>query len=284
MKSTVLLIFGLISGIAAAAQAVAPVEWSAQVVMDSGTHGHVALTADIGDGWHLYSNELPDGGPNPTCFIFDTTPGVRLNGGVITDAIEAEGIDMIFHLRLSWWEKQVSFIQYFEIVNDKANNIDVSVTYQASNGTSCIAPTRRSFELAIAPMHVPGLNADGQTDEYSAPRPSYKADKSAHKSPAEDTRPSDDGVTPVKVGIENISTILSSCGFVRSIIITLLLIAGMYLLGLIKLRCDTQSNGISLKRLAAGLIVIAIAIYIFDMRHDRCDNSCRDKNLIENEQ
>ena len=282
MKSIVLLLIGLVASFSSHAVTGNPVEWSARTNMDSGTHGHVTLTAHIEDGWHLYATELPDGGPNPTSFSFETTPGIRLNGGVTTQSIETEGVDMIFHLKLKWWEGDVSFVQYFEIVNDRPNSIDVNITYQASNGTTCIAPTTQSFVLSVEPINA--LSGATESNEETAAASDRKhVAESGSEDGSNNSRLTDDSNnTENAISLAAMKDAIATSGIVSSVVAALLLVMGLFLLGAVKLRYSSRSEGVSVKRLFAGTLFVILAFYVLGMSADRCGRQVSDNERIEN--
>ncbi len=161
MKRFITLLLSTIAVLGMSAQIVEPIQWSATTTMDTETEGHITLSATVEDGWHLYDLTLPDGGPNPTKISFETTPGIRLEGDLIPSIPAKVCVDMIFHLELGWWESDVSFEQKFRIVDGESNRIDATVSFQACNGSSCIAPSREVFELVV---NTPGATVTENND------------------------------------------------------------------------------------------------------------------------
>ena len=49
-----------------------PLQWSTSVEKVSDTEFILVATATIEEGWHLYSQDVPEDGPIPTTFTFDT--------------------------------------------------------------------------------------------------------------------------------------------------------------------------------------------------------------------
>ena len=60
-----LTLFLLFAAMAATAQIMNPVKWQKSVKMTDDKNGVVTFSATIEPGWHMYSDKLPDGGPNP---------------------------------------------------------------------------------------------------------------------------------------------------------------------------------------------------------------------------
>lgn len=148
-KKIILMLLSLFAVIYMQAQIVEPIEWNAKVSMNDDNTGKVVLSAKIEHGWHLYALNLPEGGPNPTRISFDTTPGIKLDGDIVPSIPATVAVDMIFHLELGWWDRDVTFTQNFIVVEPGDNKITTSVSYQACNGSSCIAPSATDFQLSV---------------------------------------------------------------------------------------------------------------------------------------
>ena len=62
-----------------------PVKWSFSAKKIDATTFEVHMTASIEDGWHIYSQTTPDGGPIPTTIEYTKNPQViKLKGKVKT--------------------------------------------------------------------------------------------------------------------------------------------------------------------------------------------------------
>lgn len=132
---------------AASAQMVAPVKWSVDSRMTSDTEGEILFSASIENGWHLYGLTLPDGGPKPTSVTYDRLDGVELVGELTPSVAPIEKVDMVFHLKLNWWEGDVTLAQKFRLTGDKGYALAGTITYQGCNDGSCIPPTREPFDV-----------------------------------------------------------------------------------------------------------------------------------------
>ncbi len=64
------------------AQIYNPVTWSSSAESLGNNEYNVIIKAEIEDGWHLYSQNIPDGGPVPTTFTFEENSGFQLVGKV----------------------------------------------------------------------------------------------------------------------------------------------------------------------------------------------------------
>lgn len=164
----------VISGIQA--QILKPVTWSSSVEMNDERNGRLIFKASIDEGWHLYGIDLPDGGPNPTTFTFDKVEGMTLKGDITPSRKPHEQVDMVFHLKLNWWEDKVDFYQDFTLNEPNgAYLVEASVRFQGCNDGSCIPPSTETFDFKggnVTSENTPSeetLQADNKA--LSAPTP-----------------------------------------------------------------------------------------------------------------
>lgn len=149
-KFIALMALTLLLAVSATAQIVTPITWASSIEMTNSTEGAVVFKATIDKGWHLYGMNLPKDGPRSTVFSFDTVEGAKLVGGVTASPAPHEEVDMIFHLKLSWWENEVTFRQKFKLDKaDGACRIAGTVSYQGCNDETCMAPSKEPFELTV---------------------------------------------------------------------------------------------------------------------------------------
>ena len=165
----------VISGIQA--QILKPVTWSSSVEMNDERNGRPIFKASIDEGWHLYGIDLPDGGPNPTTFTFDKVEGMTLNGDITPSRKPHEQVDMVFHLKLNWWEDKVDFYQDFTLNEPNgAYLVEASVRYQGCNDGSCIPPSTESFDFKggnVASENMPSEETL-QTDNKALSAPTHQ--------------------------------------------------------------------------------------------------------------
>lgn len=145
------------------AQIVEPIKWKNDISLDDASgKGKMTFSATIEKGWHLYGLDLPDGGPRPTVFKFDKLDNVELVGKVTPTVKPIEKVDMVFHLNLSWWESDVTFVQEFKIKKKGSPYaIEGSVSFQGCNDNSCIPPSDEPFEFT---GNANGTPADDDTE------------------------------------------------------------------------------------------------------------------------
>lgn len=152
------------------AQMVTPVKWTASVETDKSGNGTITYAASIESGWHMYALTLPEGGPNPTTITYDRLDGVELVGELEPSVAPVEQVDMVFHLKLGWWEAPgVKLTQRFKKTDPKGGYaIEGTIKYQGCNDESCIPPTTEPFELTEGNVAASAGNGDTASDNVSS--------------------------------------------------------------------------------------------------------------------
>ncbi len=168
MKKFFLLFTLVVASISSCfAQIVAPIKWTSALEMTSDTEGVVLFKASIDKGWHLYGMNLPEGGPRSTVFSFNDVEGAELIGEVTPSVAPIEKVDMVFHLKLSWWENDVTFRQKIKITSaDKACRIAGTIAYQGCNDETCMSPSKEQFDLTHG---EPAASASAATTDSVLP-------------------------------------------------------------------------------------------------------------------
>ena len=157
------------------AQILTPITWDVSTEMTSETEGVVKFAATIEKGWHLYGTTLPEGGPRETSIKFDRIEGAELIGSPEPSIAPVEKVDMVFHLKLNWWESDVTLSQRFRVTDKKGYLLGGTITFQGCNDGSCIPPAKEAFEVMSE-----GYNAAPAEEEpVQATVKSVAADKAA---------------------------------------------------------------------------------------------------------
>ena len=124
-----------------------PIVWSSTIKMTSNNEGVMTFKASIDDGWHLYSFDLPENGPNATKISFEKTSGIELLGEIVPSRQPIDTVDLVFNIRVGWWDADVEFSQKFKVLEEGKYDIAGEIYFQACNGETCIAPTTETFDF-----------------------------------------------------------------------------------------------------------------------------------------
>lgn len=118
------------------------VKWNNSVEKDQ-----ITFTANIEDGWHLYSQHLEiEFGPIPTSFTFEENSSLDFIGS-IEEPTPYKEFDSNFDEELTFFKNQVSFTQKFHSKTE--TTLKGHVTYMVCNATMCLPPTDEYFEIEI---------------------------------------------------------------------------------------------------------------------------------------
>jgi len=148
MKKIVLLLILTLGVNQLQAQIMKPVKWKTSVVKINDTDYDLVATATIDEGWHLYSQVIPEGdGPIPTTFTFEASKSYQKRG----NTKEGEGHtvnDPVFNMKIKFFENKAEFKQRIRI-KEKTNKINGIVNFMVCNDSSCLPPTEVDLSFDI---------------------------------------------------------------------------------------------------------------------------------------
>ncbi len=149
MKKLILVVFALTSiFLIASAQIENPVEWSYSAKKIGNKQYEVHLTATIEGKWHLYAQDAGEG-PEPTSFIFNKNPLIKLIGKVNEIGKLETSFDKNFNSTLKYYNKKVDFIQKISLKSSASTVLKGTVTYMVCNDNKCLPPKDVPFSIKI---------------------------------------------------------------------------------------------------------------------------------------
>ncbi len=122
------------------------IQWQKEVKQVSDSEFDVLFTATIGDGWHLYGTEIPEGGPQKTELNFDKLEGVELVGSLKATSEAITRYDDMFEMTITYFEHKANFVQRFKITKPNYQ-LEAYVRYMICNDGQCLPPTNFEFSL-----------------------------------------------------------------------------------------------------------------------------------------
>ncbi|MDQ6470820.1 cytochrome c biogenesis protein CcdA [Flavobacterium sp. LHD-80] len=132
------------------AQIYNPIKWKTSVQKISDTEYELQAKAIIESGWHLYSQNVADGGPIPTHFTFTKTPEFKLNGDVKEEKGQTIN-DPVFKMQITFFEKETTFRQRIKLAGNKPFKIKAEVEFMVCNDENCLPPSYDSLEFSVSP-------------------------------------------------------------------------------------------------------------------------------------
>lgn len=146
-KTTFLsLLLFFVCAVTAMAQMQDPVHFKSELKQISGTEVEIVFTATIDDGWHVYSTDLPDGGPISATFNVDKIEGAELVGKLTPVGKEENKFDQMFQMQVRFFEHNAKFVQKLKITG-ATFSIEGYMQYGACNDQNCLPPTDVNFSF-----------------------------------------------------------------------------------------------------------------------------------------
>lgn len=149
-RKNVLLLLVLLTGwTGLAAQVIKPVTWKFSVNRVDAQKVEVIADATIEEPWHLYSTNLPEGGPVATSLNFDASD-LYQPIGKLQEVPEAKvSFDETFEMEVGYFSKKARIIQQLEVSSAEALNIKGYVEFMACDDARCLPPDQVDFDLAV---------------------------------------------------------------------------------------------------------------------------------------
>jgi thiol:disulfide interchange protein len=152
MKNNVFLVcLFLLFSMLVKAQVYNPLKWKTSVEKISDTEYELRIQAIIESGWHLYSQDIADGGPSPTHFTFVKKPSFQLLGSVAEEKGKTIN-DPVFKMQIKFFEKETTFKQRIKVIATKPFQIKAEVGFMVCNDENCLPPTYVDLEFNVIPV------------------------------------------------------------------------------------------------------------------------------------
>lgn len=111
----------------------------------NGAEGTITFNAFIEPGYHMYSTNIPDGGPTPASVTFRVVEGAELVGVLTPGAGAVTEMDPIFEMMLSYFDNSATFTQKVKFLGGKYR-LEGTLRYQSCNDGGCF-PGRYDFSM-----------------------------------------------------------------------------------------------------------------------------------------
>ena len=109
----------------------------------------VYLTANMEDGWHVYSQHTPEGGPVPTTIQFAKNPLLTLNGVAKESGKKEQKFEELFGVDVIQFSDKVVFVQKVEVKGKAKTTLTGSVEFMTCNDRECLPPSTQKFSIAL---------------------------------------------------------------------------------------------------------------------------------------
>ena len=131
------------------AQIYDPATWDFRFENKGDKQYELIFTASIDENSHIYSMDIPDGGPIPTSFRFDTIPAYKLVGKAYEVTKPVELNDEAFGFKIKTFSNKAEFRQKITAIEPSFTVTGV-VNYMACNNATCSPPKDVDFAIKIS--------------------------------------------------------------------------------------------------------------------------------------
>jgi thiol:disulfide interchange protein DsbD len=155
------LFFTLLSS----AQIYSPVTWDFSYENKGDNKYELIFVASIEEGSHIYSMDIPEGGPIPTTFSIDSAADYRIDGTTYEVTKPVELLDEAFGMKISTFSETAEFRQKITALGPSFT-VTGTVNFMACNNVTCSPPKDVDFEIKISQGKQGGA-ADNSVSDIS---------------------------------------------------------------------------------------------------------------------
>ena len=123
-----------------------PVKFSVAQNKLSDSEFEIVFTGSIDPGWHVYSTDIPEGGPTPATINFDEQKGVEPVGKLTARGSVHKAFDELFGMEVTYMEGTAVFVQKMRIT-EASYSVKGYLNYGACNDQNCMPPTNVEFSF-----------------------------------------------------------------------------------------------------------------------------------------
>lgn len=129
------------------AQIFEPVTWTTSVEKISDTEYDLITKATIDEGWHLYSQNVPEGGPIATTFSYNSDAYELVGKTSESDGEEVD--DPVFQMRIKYFSNEAEFRQRIKVLNDELSLVEGEVEFMVCDDEKCLPPDVTILEFNL---------------------------------------------------------------------------------------------------------------------------------------
>lgn len=126
-----------------------PVSWTATSKKINDKTYEIHLTANINNGWHIYSQTTPDGGPIPTSLTFTKNPLLTMEGNAKEVGKLEKHNEPLFGVDVKQFSNKVDFVQLVKLKAPVKTSVNVAVEFMVCNDRQCLPPRTEKFSVAL---------------------------------------------------------------------------------------------------------------------------------------
>ncbi len=146
------------------------IQWETAVKKNNNNEYTLTFTAILKEGWHLYSQQLPKGGPIATEFTFEDSGKNYTLLGSTEESETHTSYEAIFEMETAYFEKEAVFTQKIKSLTEDFQPITMTAMYQTCDDQSCTFEPGETLVFTLANTAVAAIKTtvDASSKEMAA--------------------------------------------------------------------------------------------------------------------
>lgn len=126
-----------------------PIAWDAHLEKENDSIYKLIFTAKLEKGWHLYAQDVEEGGPIATNFTFNNSSSTFELVGETSEPNVPTYYDEVFGMEIKYFEDEAKFYQTIKVLDPEAI-IEAEVEFMVCNDSMCLPPDTIPFQISVA--------------------------------------------------------------------------------------------------------------------------------------
>lgn len=157
MKHLLLFLFFATGINSSKAQVQDHAKWNYGVEKISNKQLQVVLTTTLDSGWHIYSSQMDDGGPQKTIVSVETGKSFQVAEKTTESGKLIEKFDSNFNITLRYYPQRAIFKKVVDITDTSAFTLKGNVSYMLCTDEVCLPPEEKEFTINVPAISQIGV-------------------------------------------------------------------------------------------------------------------------------
>lgn len=149
MKHILLFLFIVTGVISSNAQVQDHAKWNYTVEKISDKQLQVVLTTTLDSGWHIYSSEMAEGGPQKTVITIEPGNSFKVSSETKESGKLIEKFDSNFNITLRYYPKLAVFKKIIDVTDTSAFFLKGTISYMLCTDEACLPPEEKTFSINV---------------------------------------------------------------------------------------------------------------------------------------
>ena len=125
------------------------VKWTFSAKKTGSQNFDLHLQAIMAEGWHIYSQFTPEGGPVPTSVQFSASSDFSQKGAIKEMGEMEQYLEPLFGVEVKQFGEKVDFVQSIVLHSITGTEVTGTIEYMACNSHQCLPPQKQKFTIPI---------------------------------------------------------------------------------------------------------------------------------------